>query len=189
MSYNYLSEGGKNTFGLLPHEARFLESILPKAQAQQLETQRAVGEANSNSGGDWAFDDPATQFAAQEALLKDSSYKELLSIYNHGKALPVENYPPASHPIACPGSRVAVRTNLDIDRLDLVTRRIPGMPEDEENDVSLISVSSALGKVLLGSAAGQILLWEVNGRRFRGELQEIDQCAQREFYTSIGLAG
>lgn len=75
MSNNYSSEKEKVAFGLLPHEARFLEYILPKARERQLRAQQAVGEANANSGGDWAFDDPATQFAAQEALLNDSSYR------------------------------------------------------------------------------------------------------------------
>lgn len=58
-----------------------------------MQAQQAVGEANANSGGDWAFDDPATQFAAQEALLKDSSYRQLLNLYDEGRVLPAESYP------------------------------------------------------------------------------------------------
>ena len=187
MSNNCSSEKEKVAFGLLPHEARFFEAILPEAQKQQLQAQQAVGEANANSGGDWAFDDPATQFAAHEALLKDSSYRKLLNLYNEGMMLPTESYPLNEDPVVRPGSRVTIQTDCYIDTIDIVTRRIPGIPEDEANNISLVSVDSALGRAALGSIVGQILLWEANGRQFRGELRGIDQEAQRKFYTSIGL--
>lgn len=173
--------------GLLPHEARFLEGAILRAQKQQQLAQLAVGEANLSSGGDWAFDDPATQFAAQEALLKDSFYKELLNLYNEGRAAAPESYPSEDEKLAKPGSRVKIRTPRYADTLDIVTRRIPGIPEDEEHDVSLVSANSALGRAILNSTVGQVLLWEIDGRKFQGELEYIDQHAQKAFYTSMGL--
>lgn len=173
--------------GLLPHEARFLEDAIVRAREQQRLAQLAVGEANLSSGGDWAFDDPATQFAAQEALLKDTLYKKLLNLYNEGRMTAPENYPSKDEKTAKLGSRVKIRTPRYADTLDIVTRRIPGIPEDEEHDVSLVSANSALGRAILNSTVGQVLLWEIDGRKFQGELECIDQHAQRDFYTSVGL--
>lgn len=82
---------------------------------------------------------------------------------------------------------MTIRTDRYTDTIDIVTGRIPGIPEDEANNVSLVSANSALGRAALGSIMGQSLRWEISGRQFQGELRRIDQEAQREFYTSIGL--
>lgn len=168
--------------GLLPHEVRFLRQVLPAAFEARRKAQAGVGEANANNGGDWAFDDPATQAAAQEAVLMDKGYRDIKDLLDWATANPETPYPTDKETAARPGSRVTYRTSRFEETIDLVTQRIPKMPEDDDNDVEAVSVATPLGAAVLGKALGESFTWSLGDRNFEGVVTGIDQNAQREFY-------
>lgn len=169
---------------LLPHERRWVQALLPEAVRVAFEAQQSVGEANAASGGDWAFDDPATQAAGHEAVLTDKNKKDLLALMMRGET----DYPDADDPRVCIGSRALLRMDKPLDHLliDIAGARVPGLPEDEVHDVGRVTVESPLGAAAYGHVIGDHIAWEgPRGRRLGATVLSISQTAQKEFYDGV----
>lgn len=130
---------------LLPHERTFVEGAMRLAARKRSEAQAAIGEANLNSGGDWAFDDLTTRAAAEEAVLTDATYQKLKDLHDQGMKNPID-YPAEDDAVVRPGTRVTYKTPRWEETVDVASVRIPGMPEDEDNGVEVVSSESALGR-------------------------------------------
>lgn len=171
--------------GLLPHERTFVEGAMRLAARKRSEAQAAIGEANLNSGGDWAFDDLTTRAAAEEAVLTDATYQKLKDLHDQGMKNPID-YPAEDDAVVRPGTRVTYKTPRWEETVDVASVRIPGMPEDEDNGVEVVSSESALGAALLGLTLGSQFTWATDGtRKFEGVVTGVDQASQREFYNRI----
>ena len=172
--------------GLLPYEAIFAQGALAVARVRQKAAGLAVGEAAQNSGGDWALDDPTTQAAVQEAGREDDAVRKLTALVTIASTIGVLEYPDEHDAIVRPGSRVQVKTASWSQNCDVVTRKIPGLPHDEEQDISVVSAQSVMGRAILGKAAGDIATWiGAGGHEFNGTIASIDQLAQKRFYERL----
>lgn len=185
-----MRRGEPNDVGLLPHEVAFVKSRLLATRKQRDEAQVAVGEANANSGGDWAFDDSATQAAAHEAVQRDRDYKifhKLAEVADRGLVL---DYPQVEDPVVAPGSRVTIRTDRGNRTIDVASRLIPGMPKDVDRDVNVVGVSSPLGSAVVGHVLGDVIRWAgPRDRQLEAQVVEVDQLAQPTFYAATVPSG
>lgn len=168
---------------LLPHERAFVIGALTVALSSHKDAQLAYGEAVSNSGGDWVFDDPASQVAMQEAGLKGAT----VSLLKELSALEVSEIPDPKLQIVVPGTRVTLFMRGEEDLYDVVSRRIPGLPHDPAVFAS-VSGESSLGQAIIGKSTGESMTWSNDvGRSFNATVVGLDQVAQINFYNSIGL--
>lgn len=68
----------ENEVGFLPHEVHFVLNAVHRATKALSDANKEYGEAVASSGGDWAFDDPASQVAAVEAHMKEKHLQTMI---------------------------------------------------------------------------------------------------------------
>lgn len=173
--------------GFLPHEANFvinaLKSALDLAKAANFE----YGETVSNSGGDWAFDDPASQAAALEAHLKEKNFIQFQKLKEVLQDAGIIEYPKSEHRYATYGSRVFLKESDGYESVyDLATRSIPGV--DGEDEVVIISPESPIATSLFNSSIGDKIEWTApTGKVFSAVITNIDQDIVSEYYKKKGM--
>jgi transcription elongation GreA/GreB family factor len=167
---------------LLPHEKAFALGAFTLATANSKQAKLDYGEAVGSSGGDWVFDDPASQAALQEAGLKgvtERFYKQLVR-------LDVMATPDNEQQAVSCGSRATVQIGKYVDKYDIVTRRIPGLPQDDDV-FALLSAHSAMGQAIIGAKTGDTITWSTeDGRSFEGTINAVDQISQSAYYEKLG---
>ncbi len=118
-------EKNDSELGLLPHEAHFVTHALSLAIEKRREANLDYADAVNNSGGDWAFDDPASISAAQTANIIDKSVQRLMELQHLRERAGVVNYPDEDNERVSFGSRVTIDTNGEKDTYDIFTRTFP----------------------------------------------------------------
>jgi transcription elongation GreA/GreB family factor len=166
--------------GLLPHEAAYVRVALRKARVVSAQAELNYGEAVASSGGDWAFDDPASASAAAEAHHRELDVKTLDRLATLSKDVPALEYPKEDDPHVQVGSRVRLAMGGFEDEYDIVSHRIPGMQPPQ--DIELVSVHSPLGRVVLGACVGDQISWPVGERTIAADVTGLDQLAQQAYY-------
>ncbi len=175
--------------GFLPHEARFVIYSLERANAVLNTANLEYGEAVSQSGGDWAFDDLGAREAALSAHQKEQRVRRFNELHTILMAYGEIDYPAANSTVASYGSRV----DLSIDDAngrkqklvyDLGTHSIPDIPT--ETHVRAISPEATLGYTLIGVSEGEKVNWQgPRGNRFNGTVISVDQAAVKKYYDNL----
>lgn len=170
--------------GFLPHEINFIMSAIQRAISNLDEANKEYGEAVASSGGDWAFDDPASYSAAVEAHKKDKHLKEFMELLNKLKHTDEIPYPNPDSNIATYGSRIyTVEDDGYAETYDLTTHFIPGM--ESEDGVLSISPDAPVAKEIFNSKEGDVIKWNTpSGGQFRATIVKIDQLAIKNFFNS-----
>ena len=171
--------------GFLPHEAYFILNAVQKATVELQDANRAYGEAVASSGGDWAFDDPASRIAATEAHHRESTLKRLLKLSAILREKGEIPYPDPESNIVTYGSRVHTSEEDGYNEIfDLATHSIPSIPTEE--DATVITTDASIGKELFGSKVGDTITWTAPGdRTFKATITKIDQLAVKSFFETM----
>jgi|GEM_PF-2672335 len=169
--------------GFLRHEAYFVMSAIRRATRALDDANKEYGEAVASSGGDWAFDDPASQVAAMEAHMKEKDLQKMVKLSQQLKDRGEIPYPDPDEQTATYGSRVYTTEEDGYEGVfDLATRHIPGM--SSEDDVVIISPAAPMAKVLYGAKEGETIAWIApSGKEFRATVTKIDQLAVQNFFS------
>lgn len=168
--------------GLLKHEAVFVARAMEQALHARDQANLDYGKAVESSGGDWAFDDPASQAAAQLAHIKDKNVQQLARLYHFVQTGEIRDYPEASLDTVEIGSRVKVLHGEQEATYDIFSHTIYGLTPPE--GVMAISSNSPLGSAIIGKRPGEVIVWQSpDGRRsFEATVVDVDQTAQSEDY-------
>ena len=171
--------------GFLRHEAYFVMNAVRRATQALNDANKEYGEAVASSGGDWAFDDPASQVAAMEAHLKEKDLQKMLKLSHLIKDRGEVPYPDADEQIATYGSRVhTVEDDGYAGTFDLATHSIPGIPS--EDDVTVVTSNAPMAKNLYGARAGETISWTApNGKEFRATVTKVDQLAVKTYFEKV----
>jgi len=175
-----------DSIGFLPHEAQFIMRAVGLRRNALEDANQEYGEAVASSGGDWAFDDPASHVAAMEAHIKEKDLQEMLKLAreleDHGEI----SYPSPDEPSATYGSRVHLLEEDDEESIiELGTHSIPGIPTEE--DVTVVSPSAPIAEQLHGVRKGEAISWAApSGIQFSARVKAVDQLAVRLFFESQG---
>ena len=166
---------------LLPHERIYVLKASKIAAVDTTEALNELREALENMGGDWIFDDSAAQIAQEEKGRSAAKEFSLKRILEYG----LLELPPPEEKIVVPGSRITLNIGSDSDVYDVVTRRLPGMPQDPEV-LATLSVQSALGQAVLGKMVADEIHWQLaDERTLSGVITAVDQVAQSAFYNKM----
>lgn len=164
---------------MLPHELLFIKGALSVAREQLSVANLEYGEAVASSGGDWAFDDSASKIAAVNAHIVEKKLMTVKKLSDDGTVI---KYPEEESDIISIGTRVELRMRgNEISTLDVMAIAPLGIPEEE--NIEAISAKSPIGKSLLGTKLGDIIVWAGgNGKQFQAEVISINQVAQKNYY-------
>ena len=167
------------------HEAYYVLNAVRRATQALNVANKEYGEAVASSGGDWAFDDPASQVAAMDAHLKEKYLQKMLKLSQQISDKGEIPYPDPDDQIATFGSRVyTIKENGHSKIFDLATHSIPGMPS--ENDVTIITPNAPIAKKLYGAKVGEEISWKApNGKELRTTIAQLDQIAVKTFFEKL----
>lgn len=172
--------------GLLLHELVFVEKALSIARGRRDTTTQIYGESVASSGGDWVFDDPASQAAAMEVAKEKGNVAYFEQLLGEASSHGIVDYPNQETPEVRYGSRVTIRDDGSEETYDIVTHRISGIPYDEMQVEAIVSPAAPLGNALLHSKIGETVFWKIpNGSKLSAELVAIDQVSQAQYYRKL----
>lgn len=169
--------------GFLPHEAEIVLNAIKTAIDSSRRANIEYGETVSKSGGDWAFDDPASQAAALEAHMQEKNLKYYLKLGELIKIIGLIPYPDSSVVTVTYGSRVFIKEDDGYESVyDLATRRIPEVCDNE--DIMTVSPDAPIARSLLDSSIGEHIEWTApSGKLFNAIITNIDQEAVKKQYN------
>ncbi len=164
---------------MLPHELLFVRGALAKVRKQLSDANLEYGDAVSNSGGDWAFDDPASQAAALSAHMVERRYIEVNRLSN-AEAL---DYPDEGSGEVAVGSRVGLNIGGEESHFDIMAVAPTGIPED--GDVMAVSISSPMVQAMIGAEKGDTVKWQGGaGAEMSAIVTSVDQIAQKSYFLN-----
>jgi transcription elongation GreA/GreB family factor len=176
-------EGGT---GLLLHELVFVEKALAIARGRRDSIAQIYGESVASSGGDWVFDDPASQAAAMEVAKEKGNVAYFEQLIGDTSLYGIVDYPHAESLTVGYGSRVTLREDDMEETYDIVTHRISGIPYEESRVEAVISPAAPLGSALMHAMVGETVIWKTpNGGKLSAELVAIDQVGQEQYYHKL----
>ncbi len=175
----------ENEVGFLPHEVHFVLNAVHRATEALSDANKEYGEAVASSGGDWAFDDPASQIAAVEAHMKEKHLQTMIKLSRQIEDRGEIPYPDPNEQTATYGSRVhTVEDDGYTEIFDLATHHIPGM--SSEDNVTIVTPSSPMAKNLYGAKAGETISWTApSGNEFKATISKVDQLAVKARFDRI----
>ena len=150
-----------------------------------MEDAARIGEANQNSGGDWALDDDTVKASVETRDLNDYRMSDLPAWLKNESDLILPD-PEEDGPISY-GSRVTVDWGGgDLSTYDIMTRNHAHLPVDDENVETVVSGGSPLGQALMGAEVGSTVAYHIEntGSDVELEIVEVDQRAQAAFYEA-----
>ena len=171
--------------GLLEHERRVYQKLAAQYALIQMEDAARIGEANQNSGGDWALDDDTVKASVETRDLNDYRMSDLPAWLKNESDLILPD-PEEDGPISY-GSRVTVDWGGgDLSTYDIMTRNHAHLPVDDENVETVVSGGSPLGQALMGAEVGSTVAYHIEntGSDVELEIVEVDQRAQAAFYEA-----
>ncbi len=175
----------ENEVGFLPHEVRFVLSAVHRATKALSDANMEYGETVASSGGDWAFDDPASHVAAAEAHTKEKYLQTMIKLSRQIEDRGEIPYPDPNDLTATYGSRVQTTEDDGYTEIfDLATHRIPGI--SSEDNVTIITPDAPMAKNLYGAKVGETITWTApNGNEFKAIISKVDQLAVKTLFDRI----